>query len=225
MDNKLQKLKRASAFDPDARVRLLRARKRAGELTRNNIALAAYLGDEACEEIEGYTDPTFMDHIAGICHCGWCELEQEGFIGCLVRLIQWGQETIIRASIAAAQKVFRVRTAACMASQITLDCECGEIRNAIEAAECWIMNSSEENRETCVHLWHSNFAHDVLFGGVLFLIGLHDEQPRLDAFRVLITKSVHLTSKDEIQAAIKRELVPWALGDSDIIKERVNDSR
>lgn len=84
---------RESGLDTDGAL-FLRERLRNGDLTENQINMAAYLnyGPAVEYKSDGLYDRTgvFNDHITGICPCGWCRWE-EGVSAWLKGLLNWAQ--------------------------------------------------------------------------------------------------------------------------------------
>lgn len=248
--------RQAATGDTEARVRLLRARVRAGERSgiqceecdegqvawpahlnrpgwtkacpgcrgtgyrplRDGLNLAAYLGDAAIRALIKCPKPHATAGTAMIYWEGFHYEEQfqdhrelSDFASGLTR---WGQETCVRAAVAAAREAFKLRQAACMASQNTLDCSCGEMRRAIDAAEAHIVDQSEENKDAWERATRESIPD--------WMVCSDDS---VDAVRIRIERAAHLTTEPCVRTAIQRELVPWALGEDDTVLRRVNERR
>lgn len=96
-DASTRKLERGVAVTPgdvEGRTRWLAARLRAGNLTEQNLSLAAWVGDVAAQSLLPlYTE---SDHLPGVCPCGEC-LRQQGLVAWLRALSSFGSPIQVRA--------------------------------------------------------------------------------------------------------------------------------
>jgi hypothetical protein len=122
VDERLRRLERqAAAGDHDAAAQLLVQRLRIGELGREGVELAAYLGHDAANRATPEVDP-----------------ETEGREALVEGLARWGKEAFVRAAVAAAYAVLP-RYEELMTHEDTP-------RKAIASAEAWIACPCEAHR-------------------------------------------------------------------------------
>lgn len=165
MDQRLADLRRRVALaEPGARAQLLAERLRIGDLTRERLELAAYVGDEDARAVAGV-------------------IEDEGS----ARLEAWGRDAVLRAGAAA----LRVGGA-------------NDERSA--AFERWILCPCSEH-----------WTQAARFGGLVFALMNLTASDGHHAF------VLHSAWRDErVRAAIRNDVAPWALGERDPVRERVD---
>lgn len=175
MDSRLQQLSRQVAEgDSQAQVALLTERLRCGELTREQIELAAWCSDEAARAVvwarRAKKSPIYEPwgtcerncHWVGGVHEPGCKYYE--FLDWLKGLQRFGKMTMVRASVAAARKALfvwektncwcdqLVRTERLIGPAVGPEGCVGvsSPRLAIEAAEAWVLCPCEEHRKASV---------------------------------------------------------------------------
>jgi len=197
---------------------------------RDGIELAAYLGDERarvsvswlCVECRANLDEAGL-HKVKVMPCSGHNLTSW-----LKGLIRWGQETLVRAAVAAAREALGAWETRCEEAPSgggrlwhqghgPRQIDVRPLR-AIEVVEAYIVDSSEENQRAWKALWKA------LMTGDMPTFVPCPEGGNLDrtswSWSLSIEAAAHLTSESRVRSAIQRELVPWALGEGDIVKER-----
>lgn len=128
----------------------------AGKVFGGHVELAAYCGAEWARSAIGRT----MQHVACSCR-GWdtthghTDIRWAPFSAWVEGLERWGRETRVRAAVAAARLVDRVRREA---SPNVTPHDLGSWRDqvaVIEAAEAWLSDQTEERRQIWVLAWNA----------------------------------------------------------------------
>jgi hypothetical protein len=221
-DEQLRELARlAEAGDPNAGGRLIHGRVRAGALDWERVRLAAYLGDTSARVALSDDAPALVTDLGS-----W-----------LGGLVAWGREADLRAAIAAARLVV---------SEWEDYCSDDRPRQALEAGEAWALDPSQPNTAAVV---------DAVVAGRDALTDRDDvfedeeDDTIQEAGRALVraaeaamldtpnasAREVGLTvvraglqseiGPAEVRTAVRTELVPWALGNHDPLRERVDSGR
>jgi len=148
-------------------------------------------------------------------------LRHEGeLVGWARGLERWGKEVCVRAAIAAARAVlpgweeqqdgkFRAHKRGEMDPRP---------RQAIEAAEAWVLCPCDEHREECGRRGTTQTAGQL----VAFSIGVPGARPDeiQRTLPVVLAAAVEIAGEQAVRDAIKAELIPWALGSVDPIRGR-----
>lgn len=228
MDHRTRDLERcAQTGDVSAEVLLLRRRVRAGELSPEGLSLAAFLGHPASRELLGHEAPEVP----------------AGYQDWLERLRPRGPEVVMRVSVAAAGRVVPLLGSLLLTSdaehpQPVLDaaaealiCPClPHVRDVLHAAQrCEDARRRldavqlDRQREAAVSACTSlaqlfsdpDSAWEVMHHARLGAFAAAQPDPGAD----------HDTLPGEagrlIKDAVRAEVVPWALGYSDPVRERV----
>lgn len=214
--------RQAAAGDLDASVLLLRQRVRAGVVAPWQIERAAYLGCPASRQIEDWpvdvdqgapvtvasTDPCL--HVRGALVCLYCAELDEWLRGMQLA----GLTMMARVAVAASRAAwFEHHRGVVLWSPRGPVCErgleCLAIRAAIEAAEAWAVAPNEIN----LHRWDAAWV-------VTNRMGLGWVAPVWEGV-VWIVAAGEQVGQDRVRQAIAAELVPWVLGEADLLRRRV----
>lgn len=209
MDDRLRRLERAAVSgDPEARARLWQARVRAGQLTTQQMQLAALLGDPTAREVSRLPNPdAFAD---------WVRLLTGG-----------GKETCVRAVVAAAKvdlegadgSELGLASLPLQAAEAWIECPClAHARDARTAAEAtWAINlrrrpaarTAAWAAETAGRPTLSRAASAALFG-VLGLPRVHRDAYGSEALTLGPRHSRRSEEEaNQVRAGIVGELLPW----------------
>lgn len=206
-DERLRRLERAAADDPEARVQWLKARVRLGDLTPLRLWLAAHLGEPAAVGALGHDDPpaSFRD---------WVLILTGG-----------GKETCVRAALAAARLAAIGGSAgeALDAVEAWVECPCRDHARAAGAAARRLWATPVLGEGARVAAWAASAASELHLtraagaaaGAILRLPGPPRDHP--DYSEALFLPPDVLTPREEeaLRAALAAALVPWLLASRD----------
>lgn len=233
-DTKLRNLQRIHQIqgDPESAAAVLRERLRQGALSLERVALASYLGDASARivlpdaegdrcKVVGCGFPLRMHPLFPVPNA-WMRICSPGvpwsFDAWVKGLALNGQETMVRAAVAAARVVSQpIDTAAgpqCRICERGIEvwlgpdespCKCRYLE-AIEAAEAWLTCPCDEHQE----VWRlCNVEAGYPFAELDWI------PPACNVAAVsreeTIRRCAKLTTEDTIRAAIRNTLIPWAL--------------
>jgi hypothetical protein len=216
MDTSLRVRERAaSAGDVHAQAALLRARVRAGEVTSEAVALAAYCWDEAARlvlkphaTIHNPWCPCDLGKPFGP-HTDCCENKAWNVERWLRGLERWGREALVRAALAAAWEALNPSAhEGCEGAHLD-GLDCAAVFSSLEASEAWLRDPSEERLEA----WRlANVAAGSLDWIPLAAGGRHVRRTDSDDYAARVRAAAGLVGSEEVRAAICRRLVAWAIG-------------
>lgn len=207
MDEELRRLQRqANAGDHDAAARLLVRRLRIGELGREGVELAAYLGHDAASRAVPELDP-----------------ETEGREALVEGLARWGKEAFVRAAVAAAYAVLprfeevlthddKPRKAIAQAEEwIACPCEAHRVaaRLAADAADDAAREASlaeAGDDESAFAAWTARNA--------ALAAAAHDLRHAAHEALMTIEEAAAVEVCD-VDALVRQALLDWALGNAD----------
>lgn len=191
-DERLQDLRRRAAQrEPGARAALLATRLRTGDLTQERLELAAYVGDEDALTME-HLDPRRFP----------LESWARG-IG------RWGREAVLRAMVA----VLVAFDAKALAQPLI---------------DRWLVCPCDRHEWPVLRAWDLDPTWDVVdvmrtpdagLARVLQRVGSWDLMP----WRAgeILGRAYHADDETLLRDAIRHEVAPWALGERDPVRERV----
>ncbi len=243
MDDRKRKFERAAPGDPIVKTALLSERLRSGEVKKDQLQLAAFLGDDSAQQVIGVERHPLaqIENRSELDH--WAKsLTEQPLPGITERMII----ASARAVLPVYQKWFAQRGG-----------QDDRVSKAIEAYEDWVLNPSHTNQGRWMMavelargaVLEANGAAGVPTdqGGVPFVdassasaaaraaITYAAPQYRNDDLRYIRPRQAsfalenpRLGSGDEgdacraMQKAIVDELLPWATGEVDPVKERVD---
>lgn len=191
VDERLQDLRRRVAQgEPGARVALLAERLRTGDLTRERLELAAFVGDE---------DARRALPAAPVLDAAQWDL-----------LRPFGLEAVVRSAIAAGWLAAtsdgrRGATDLLNGVQRTLLCPCEAHRTEVRWAR-------EGTLDGWPHL-------------LRVAVGSNVEWDGQTAAAILALSQLAVGRTPDVLAAIRNEVAPWALGERDLVRERVEAER
>lgn len=219
-DERRRRAERDAAGDggDEAAARDLIERLRSGELTRERVALAAYLGDRAsCLALDAGPRAEVVTPGA------WAR-----------GLAAFGREAEVRAAIAVAWVVLPEwegdEVSEWVAGRRAL------VRAAIEAAEAWVLEptpeaehraeqASSSARLACMFEPHSERAKTAGLIGAMAAHATSSVVVEHDAATThyasaCVDLTAGLVGRRHAEAAVAREVVPWALGRRDPVRQR-----
>lgn len=216
MDELLRELERQAAHgEPGARARLLRERVRSGALARGSLRLASHLGDlDARAAVDGEAPfaPTLDAWVLG--------------------LEPFGKEAALRVGVAAGYLALPVW-------EVALP-EDPRLEHLLASVDRWILDPGERAQEDVIRCAGALRVEADWFEDAL---GWIEDSPPEDLLReggLALAEAVGLgagfacirvrnalddfseaTSVPALQSAVRREVLPWALGEGDLVLERV----
>ena len=230
-DARLRQAEREAKQDPQARAAFLRERLRAGLIQPELIELAAYVGDEAAREVLGpvWLAWDFPGGGSSTLTDPWSEIEAP--LETWSRFLPRWEGAPLRTAVAAARVALKSKP--CGRCRPTRQSgrtiyeaymepcpKCGDRiardpapLRAIEAAEEWMVCPCEEHRRT----WLGRF-RAAMRGGLTLVPCPGDP---IETTADLMESAARLTSEQAVRAAILAEVAPWALGERDVVRERV----
>jgi len=199
----------------------LRARAQAGELEKSRLELAAYCHHEAAVTALG------LEALG----------EQRGFRRWANGLSAWGLEAYNRVQIAAAYAALVVweggpstlRAAACLAD-MREDVLRGSPRQAVGAVEAWLHCPCPKHKEAAstrtlaFGVPRTRTSVAAALRSVVQLawgVDRDEDSQRIEDDEKLLSFAEQATSPDIVRAAVRADLIPWALGYRDPVRERV----
>ena len=218
----------------------IRGRLRVGELQRDRVRLASYLGHEAAGRLldEKETAPSVAgdSYDAETCYFPLLAVWTRG-------LCRFGREPAVRAGLAASTATLPVFEGAYPG--------CQEPRAALELVEEWVLDQTPDRAERAVRAgldseepvcmvephWGPPRDEELVgFGPAYCALTLADAETLLghgsgqlsdfaSAAVVSLNGAAHVTSSAEVLQIVATELVPWALGYRDAVAERVGARR
>lgn len=221
-DASTRKLERGVAVTPgdiEGRARWLAARLRAGNLTEQNLSLAAWVGDVAAQSLLPlYTE---SDHLPGVCPCGEC-LRQQGHVAWLRALSNFGLPIQVRALWALASAA-RDRLAqqpppdgASAHAQVVRNVLVQDVDRVLGRVTRWLDAPDDQAlKNECLALSFSFVLSDValppLWAAAIALIVVHP--PRAHDLIPRIVAGLQSCGFDPtaIYDTVEREVVTWAL--------------
>lgn len=207
MDARLRQLQReASTGDLQARAKLLLGRVRAGELSEERLRLAAYLGDPASREALGEGAPEALQNWRSR------ELNKRTWAQDISR--DYGEEGARRMLVAV------------MRESLSLPFPTpAEYLSLLESEEDLVACPCEQHRERAMDE-ELEFWRERAKGLPAILSAV------VGMTRTFFTQAVNLPESSDYPAAglrvansIRTELIPWALGERDPVRERVEARR
>ncbi|MCO5165257.1 MAG: hypothetical protein M9894_02660 [Planctomycetes bacterium] len=188
MDDRLQDLRRrANQGEPGARTALLGERLRAGDLRRERLDLAAYVGDEDARAV---LDPAFPPPVD---------------LGLWARgLARWGLEAVLRAGLAASRSAFREE----------------EVKDHLHGlAQDWILCPCDEHTRRLAMIVHLARLDDLAAELVTASVASAAAPRRVHGLSA--PRTWNPAGESRVREALRSEVAPWALGERDPVRERV----
>ncbi len=210
-DSRLRSLERqAQTGDLDAAVAFLRERKRIGEIDQRRIELAAYCGHGAAYALQREGWGGFPP--------GWLrDSRSKTWVHFVEGLGRFGNETRIRAALAAARVALPHVIARQPGCILSVGDPCGECphcqaRCTIEAVRAWLKCPCEKHAKACSgrgSLWSApnGWAHlaEAVHGCHAPMLSVGQSVDRA------VRSFARMSSPAKVYAAIRRELLEWAL--------------
>jgi hypothetical protein len=209
MDDRLRRLeRRAGGNDLEARTRLVSQRLRAGQLSLEHARLAAYLGDEAARAALGEDAPPSASDLADL--RVWLE-----------HLRGYGTEVVLRAARAAADVALQIYEEAYPDDD--------RLRAALRAHDAYLAapealawpqdlayqaNRAAQEASDGASPWAAGACQALVFAGKWIRDGPHtvqDEEALYAHLHVTVDSAARATSPATLQAALRSELIAWAL--------------
>ncbi|MCO5167628.1 MAG: hypothetical protein M9894_14870 [Planctomycetes bacterium] len=198
MDDRLQDLRRRVAQgEPGARVALLAERVRTGDITRERLELAAYVGDDDARQL---CAGMVLDSSAAL---------TDWYAG----MLRFGPEAAVRsglALLALAREPAGEGTSA-----------------ALALLERWALCPCADHAESArVSVWTGprdpDDDGDTRLVCVLMLAEDAGRRPSARYVTLEWARNRQGATDDDVRAAIRNEVAPWALGERDPVRERVD---
>lgn len=195
-DDRRRELERkAQAGDHDARAALLAHRVRAGELTRQRVGLAAWLGDEAAQEVclRGLRDWVPGANLSGLPAIPVGGLEE--FAGEVAR---WGVPAAVVAGCALGAVAMQDRTH-----------RWGVL--TLQAARRWATTEDPQDHERSLAAWRkarNEHAEGIVLHATALLLYQKDSRTHL---RSLARRAQYRVNRSQLFDAAKGRLMQWAL--------------
>lgn len=202
VDDRLQDLRRRVAQgEPGARAALLAERVRTGDLARERLELAAHVGDEDARRIAGPTRSS---------------LDREA-------LSSWPREALVRGLVAAARVAFEAFKREPLdfprPSWVAPESTFEMIREAIESSERWILDPAGSHLPVLLLVTDAGRSAWWVMLGPTITNEKHEVASTNAAFG--IRSAAEQAGEGVVAAAIRNEVAPWALGERDPVRERV----
>lgn len=171
------------------------------------VELLAHCGHAASREVLDYDSSTEARslHIAGMLND-----EETWFAEWLTGLSHWGQPVLVRAAVAAAREAL---PDPCYGVHVghSVRCAACDSRCAIEAAEAWLADQTEERREAWISAWDPCTVHWLPYPYPLHGAVNSDQiNPILECAAVCGHAGV--PGDATVRAAICEALITWSLG-------------
>lgn len=206
----------AASPSPESEGALIKQRLRAGTISQEMVALAAYCGHEA-SAVVGPCEHTALYEVPGDAQC-WCFLASQPDLSRWVRgLYRWGPEVQVRSAVAAA----RCALLEWMAEECDGECgmedrDCPLTRDpvrAIEAAETWLADQTTANLAALRN--SARAAHEVGFvpGWALLDSCFTPAKGKITSAGCLAVIEFAAAQAGEapVRTAIQAALIEWAL--------------